>query len=51
MEPADRYDAGKKVRSLVRLGLMEHSLIAVSRGTGLVGVNPGNDHQFIGDLI
>ena len=51
MEPADRYDAGKKVRSLVRFRLMEHSLISVSRGTGLISVNSGNDHQFIGDLI
>ena len=40
-----RYGVGLGIR------LMEHALITLTGGSGLVGVDPGNQNEFIGNLL
>ena len=44
-------NAAQQVGSLVRFRLVQHSLIALAGGAGLVGVNAGNQNQPVGDLL
>ena len=47
MHLTDRNNSGKKVRSFVRVRLMEHSFVTVACSTWLIGINSWDDHQFV----
>ena len=51
MELTDGDDTLDKVRLIVGVGLVEHTLVAVARGTGLTGVDTGNDHDLVLNLF
>ena len=44
MHLANCDDSGKKIRCLVRIRLMKHSLVAVSCSTWFIGINTRNNH-------
>ena len=51
MQFADGDDARQQVLPLVRVGLVQHALVAHALGAGFVGVHPGYDHQTVPDLL
>ena len=51
METADGDNARQHVRLFAGVGLVEHPLIAGAVGAGLVGVDAGDDEEFVLHLI
>ena len=51
MQITDGDDTLEHIGTLVGIGLVEHALVAVARGAGLVGVNAGDDHDLIGHTV
>ena len=48
---ADGEDTLEHIRFFFRIWLMNHAHIALSCGSGLIGVNPGNDNQLIPRIL
>ena len=51
VQGADGNNALEQVGRDARIGLMQHALITVAHGSGLVGIDAGNDQNFILDLL
>ena len=51
MELTDGHDALVHIGLGVGVGLVEHTLVALTRGAGLVGVDAGDDDDLIGYLL
>ena len=51
MQLADGHDALVHIRLCVRVRLVKHTFVALAGGTGLVGINTGNDHDLVADLF
>ena len=51
MQTADRSDTGEHIRPLLRIRLMQHALIALTRRTWLVRINTWHDHDLILHLV
>ena len=51
MHPPDGDDARQQVGRLVRLGLVEHTLVALAGGAGLVRVDAGDEHETVGKPV
>ena len=47
MQLADGDDALEHIGSFVGVGLVEHALVAVAGGAGLIGIDTGDDHHAI----
>ena len=48
---SDGDEPFQQVRRGLRIGLMDHAFIAFARGTGLVGIDSGDDDAFVFDLF
>ena len=51
MQMSDCNNARKHIRILIGIGLVKHTLVAVAHGSGLVGIDAGDQNQFVRHLF